>query len=154
LNQNLSIRIGFLQVHFRQCRNPLEIRQWRHVHNGKARQLRLGDLDHQNPDRVIGVLRLLHRKANQVVAGNVDIGGRDGVQFAGQITRRDRPVLGLLAQLDADFGALPIDEIGGLPPANQGHVVTGHQQLRSQQGATGCSQHENIAGHVVSSEDD
>jgi hypothetical protein len=32
--------------------------------------------------------------------------------------------------------------------------VTGHQQLRSQQGAIGCSQHENIAGHVVSSEDD
>jgi hypothetical protein len=29
--------------------------------------------------------------------------------------------------------------------------MTRHQQLRSQQGAIGCSQNKNIAGHVVSS---
>ena len=92
-----------------------------------------GDLDHQNPDRMVGVLRLLHRKADQIVTGEVDVAGRDRVQLPRQVARKDRPVHRLVTQLDADFGAVAIDEFGRLLPANQGHVVTRHQQLRPQQ---------------------
>ncbi len=54
-------------------RNPLQIGQRRHVHDLKARQLRRRDLDHQHAHRVVGVLRLLHRKANHVVARRVGV---------------------------------------------------------------------------------
>ena len=128
-----GIGIGLLQVHVRQCRDPLEIGQGRHVHDRKTRQLRLGDLDHQNPDRMVGVLRLLHRKPDQIITGKVDIGGRGRVQFAGQVAREDRPVHRLVAQLDANLGTVAIDEFCRLLPANQGHVVTRHQKLCRQQ---------------------
>jgi hypothetical protein len=39
----------------------------------------------------------------------------------------------LVAQLDADFGAITVDEFCGVLPANESHVVTSHQQLRCQQ---------------------
>ena len=82
---------------------------------------------------VVGVLRLLHRKTDQIVTGNVDVPGRDRVQFPGQVAREDRPVHRLVAQLDANFGAVAIDQFCGLLAANQGHVVTRHQQLGRQQ---------------------
>jgi hypothetical protein len=78
-------------------------------------------------------LRLLHRKAHQIVTGKVDLGGRGRVQFARQIAREDRAVHGLVAQLDANLGAVAVDEVCRLPAANQGHVVTRHQKLCRQQ---------------------
>ena len=114
----------------------------------------LGDLDHQNPDRMVGVLRLLHRKADQIVAGKVNLGGRGGVQFAGQIAREDRAVHRLVAQLDANLGTVAIDEVCRLPPANQGHVVTRHQKLRRQQGAIRGPKDQNIPRHTLSFTDD
>jgi hypothetical protein len=114
------------------------------------RQGSFGDLDHQNPDRMVGVLRLLHRKADQIVAGKVDLGGRGRVQFAGQIAREDRAVHRLVAQLDANLGAVAIDEVCRLPPANQGHVVTRHQKLCRQQGAIRCPKDQNVARHTLS----
>ena len=73
---DLGVGVGLFQLHSRQCRDSLQIRQWRHVHDRQARQLRLGNPDHQNPERVVGVLRLLHRKADQVVTRQVDVSGR------------------------------------------------------------------------------
>ena len=137
-----------------QRRDALEIGQRRHVHDRQARQLRLGDLDHQNPDGVVGVLRLLHRKADQIVTGNIDVLRRDRVQFARQIAREDRPMRRLVAQLDANFGAVAIDQFGGFLPANQRHVVTGHQQLGRQQGAIGGPKDQNVARHALSFTDD
>ena len=103
---------------------------------------------------VVGVLRLLHRKADQIVAGEVDLGGRGRVQLAGQIAREDRAVHRLVAQLDAHFGAVAIDQFRRLLPADQGHVVTGHQQLRRQQGAVGGPKDQNVARHTLSFTDD
>ena len=82
---------------------------------------------------MVGVLRLLHRKTHQIVARKINIAGRDRVQFPGQVAREDRAVHRLVAQLDANFGAVAIDQLGGLVTANQGHVVTRHQQLCRQQ---------------------
>ena len=84
---------------------------------------------------MVGVLRLLHRKADQIVTRQVDVGGRGRIQFARQIAREDRPVRRLVAQLDANFGSVAIDQFRRLLAANQGHVVTCHQQLCRQQGA-------------------
>ena len=132
----------------------LQIGQRRHVHDREARQPRGGDLDHQHADRVVGVLRLLHREADEIVAGDVDLGGRGRVEFAGQIAREDRAVHRLVAQLDAHFGAVAIDQFGRLLAANQGHVVTGHQELCPQQGAIGGSEDQNVARHALSFADD
>ena len=82
---------------------------------------------------MVGVLRFLHRKTDQLITRKVDVGGRDGVQLSRQFVRKDRPVRRLVTQLDADFGTFAIDEFGGIAPANQGHVVTRHQELRRQQ---------------------
>ena len=136
----LGIGVCLLQIHVRQCGNPLEIGQWRHVHDRKTRQFCCGDLDHQNPDRMVGVLRFLHGKTDQIVAGKVDLRGRDRVQLAGQIARENRPVHRLVAQLDANLGPVAIDQFCGLLPADQSHIVTRHQQLRRQQGAVRSSQ--------------
>ena len=149
----LGIGIGLFQVHFRQRRDPLEIGQRRHVHDRKTRQLRLGDLDHQDPDRVVGVLRFLHGKTDQVVTGNVDVRRRGRVQGPRQIARQDRPVHRFVTQLDANFGTVAIDEFCGLLPANQGHVVTRHQQLRRQQGAIRGSKDQDVTRHASSSTD-
>jgi len=126
---NKRIGIGLLEVHFRQRRDPLEIGQRRHVHDRKTGQLRLGDLDHQNPDRVVGVLRLLHGESDQIITGKVDVLRRGRVQGPRQVAREDRAVRRLVAQLDANLGTVAIDEFRGLLPTDQGHVVTGHQQL-------------------------
>jgi len=82
---------------------------------------------------MVGVLRLLHGKGNQIITGHVDISGRDRLQGAGQVARQDRTVHRLVTQLDANFGTVAIDEFGSLLPTNQGHVVTRHQQLCPQQ---------------------
>ena len=82
---------------------------------------------------MVGVLRFLHRKTNQIIAGRIDVGGLDRVQDPRQVAREDRPVGRLVAQLDANFGAVAIDEFCRLLPANQGHVVTRHQKLCRQQ---------------------
>ncbi len=82
---------------------------------------------------MVAVLRFLHRKTDQIVTRKVDVGGHGRVQEPGQIARKDRPVPRLVTQLDADFGAVAIDEFGGIIPANQSHVVTRHQELRCQQ---------------------
>jgi hypothetical protein len=78
-------------------------------------------------------LRFLHRKANQIVAGRDDIGGLDRVEDSGQAAREDRPVGRLVAQLDTNFGAVAIDEVCRLSAANQGDVVTRHQEFCCQQ---------------------
>ncbi len=128
-----GVGIGLVQVRFRQRRNPLEIGQRRHVHDRKTGQPCFGDPDHQNLDRMVGVLRLLHRKTDQVIAGYFDVGRRDRVKRPGQVAREDRAVRRLVAQLDANFGAVAIDQFGGVLAADQGHVVTGHQKLCRQQ---------------------
>jgi hypothetical protein len=99
-----------------------------------------GDLDHQNADGVVGVLRLLHRKTHQIVSRQVDILWGGGVEFSGQVAREDGAVLRLVAQLDADLGAFAVDELCRVLAADQGHVVTGHQELGCQQGAIGGSE--------------
>jgi hypothetical protein len=70
---------------------------------------------------MVGVLRFLHRKTDQIIAGGIDVGGFDRVQDARQVTREDRPVGRLVAQLDANFGTVAIDEFCRLLPANQRH---------------------------------
>ena len=82
-----------------------------------------------HPNGVVGVLRLLHRKTDQIITGKVDIGGRGRFQFSRQVARKDRAVHRLVAQLDANFRTIAIDEFCRLAPTNQGHVVTCHQQL-------------------------
>jgi len=82
---------------------------------------------------MVGVLRFLHRKTNQIIPRKVDVGGRGRIQLSRQIVRKDRPVRRLVTQLDADFGTVAIDEFGGVISANQGHVVTRHQELCRQQ---------------------
>ena len=103
---------------------------------------------------MVGVLRFLHGKTNQIVTGKIDVRGRGRVQFPGQAARKDRPVDRLVTQLDANFGAVAIDEFCGLLPANQGHVVTRHQQLCRQQGAIRGPKDQNVARHTLSSTDD
>ena len=49
--------------------------------------------------------------------------GLDRVQDPRQVAREDRPVGRLVAQLDANFGTVAIDEFCRLLPANQGHVA-------------------------------
>ena len=129
----LGVGIGLIEVHVRQPRNPFEIGQWRHVHDRKTRQIRLGDFDHQNPDRMVGVLRFLHGKSNQIITGKVDVWGRGRVHLARQVAREDRTMSRLVTQLDANFSTIAIDEFCSLLPTNQGHVVTRHQQLCPQQ---------------------
>jgi hypothetical protein len=80
-------------------------------------------------------LRFLHRKANQIVTGGIDVVRLDRVQDTRQVAREDRPMGRLVAQLDANFGAVAVDEFCRLLPANQGHVVTRHQKLCRQQRA-------------------
>ena len=82
---------------------------------------------------MIGVLRFLHGKTHQIITGEIDVGGRGRIQGARQIARQDRAVHRLVTQLDANFGTIAIDELCGILPANQGHVVTRHQQLCRQQ---------------------
>ncbi len=148
---HLGIGIGFFQVHSCQCWNPLEVGQGRHVHDRETRQVGGRDLDHQNPDGVVGVLRLLHRKADQIVTGDVDVTRRRRIQLSRQVAREDRPVGRFVAQLDAHFGAVAVDQFRGLGAAHQGHVVAGHQQLRCQQRAVRGSENENVARHGLSS---
>jgi len=143
-----GIGIGFLEVHVLQRRDALQIGQRRHVHDRQARQLGRGDLDHQHANGVIGVLRLLHGEADEVIALQVDLIGRGRIQFAGQIAGEDRAVVLLVAQLDADFGTVAVDQLRSLLAADQGHVVTGHQQLGCQQRAVGGSKNQDIARHV------
>ena len=145
-----GVGVGLLKLHFRKSRDPFEIRQRRHVHDRKTRQFCLGDLDHQNLDRVVGVLRFLHRKANQIITGRIDVGGLDRVQDARQVAREDRPVGRLVAQLDANFGAVAIDEFCRLLPANQGHVVTRHQEFCRQQRAVRGPKDQNVTRHAPS----
>jgi hypothetical protein len=99
---------------------------------------------------MVGVLRLLHRKPNQIVAGDIDVGGHDRIQFPGQVARKNRAVHRLVAQFDANLGAIAIDELGGVLATHQGHVVTGHQKLCPQQGAVGGSEDQNVARHALS----
>lgn len=82
---------------------------------------------------MVGVLRLLHGKANQVITGNVDVGGRGRIQGPWEVARDNRPVHRLITQFDTNFGAVAIDELCGLFPTNEGHVVTRHQKLGPQQ---------------------
>src|SRR3954454_23357483 len=91
-----------------------------------------------------------HGETNQTVTGKVDVRGRCRVQGARQIARKDRPVRRLVAQLDANLGAVSIDQLCGLLATNQGHVVTGHQQLCRQQGAIRGSKDQNVARHAPS----
>ncbi len=148
---HLRVGIGLLQIHARQRRDALQIRQRRHVHDRQTRQLRCGDLDHQHAHAVIGVLRLLHCQANQIVAGDVDVLRRNRVELAGQVAREDRAVHGLVTQLDANFGAVAIDQFGGLAAANQRDVVTRHQQLGRQQRAVRGPKDQNVTRHDLSS---
>jgi hypothetical protein len=97
---------------------------------------------------VIGVLRLLHRQADEVVALQVHLIGRGRIELAGQIAGEDGALVLLVAQLDADFGTVTVDQFGGLLAADQGHVVTGHQQLGCQQRAVGGSENKDIVRHV------
>ena len=71
--------------------------------------------------------------ADQIVTGDVDILRPVRVELSGQVAREDRAVHRLVAQLDAHFGAVAIDQFGGLLAADQRHVVTGHQKLGRQQ---------------------
>lgn len=82
---------------------------------------------------MVGVLRLLHRKADHVVTRQVHIGRRHGVELAGQVAREDGAVNGLVTQLDSHLGPLAVDQLRGLGAADQGHIVPRHQQLRAQQ---------------------
>ena len=143
-----GVGVGLLEIHVLERSDALQIRQGRHVHDGKARQAGGRDLHHQHADAVVGVLRLLHGERHEVITGNVDIGGLARIEFARQVAREDRAVHRLVAQFDAHFGAVAIDELGRLLPANQGHVVTRHQELCPQQGAIGGSQDQNIARHA------
>ena len=147
---HLRIGVGLLEIHVGERRDPLQVGQRRHVHDRQARQLRRGDLDHENADRVVGVLRLLHRKADHVVAREVDIARRHRVELAGQVAREDRPVHRFVAQLDAHFGTVTVDQLGGLGAANQGHVVARHQQLRAQQGTVGSPENQDVTRHIPS----
>jgi len=82
---------------------------------------------------MVGVLRFLHGKTHQIITGHVDICGRGRVQGPRQVARKYSPVHRLVTQLDANFGPVAIDEFCSALPANQGHVVTRHQQLCRQQ---------------------
>jgi hypothetical protein len=82
---------------------------------------------------MVGVLRFLHGKTDQIITRKVDVGGRGRVQGPGQIAREDRPVHGLVTQLDANFRTVAVDQFRSFLPANQSHVVTRHQQLCRQQ---------------------
>jgi hypothetical protein len=66
-------------------------------------------------------------------AGKVDLHGRGRIQGPRQIARADGAAHRLVTELDANFGAIAIDEVCGLLPTDQGHVVTCHQQLCRQQ---------------------
>jgi hypothetical protein len=59
---------------------------------------------------MVGVLWFLHCKSDQIITGNIDIGGCCRVQLAGQIAREDRPVHRLIAQFDTNFGTVAVDE--------------------------------------------
>lgn len=72
---------------------------------------------------MVGVLRLLHRKADHVVTRQVHIGRRHGVELAGQVAREDGAVNGLVTQLDSHLGPLAVDQLRGLGAADQGHIV-------------------------------
>ncbi len=147
------VGIGLFQIHVRQRRDALEIRQRRHVHDRQARQFRRGDLDHQHAHGVVGVLRLLHRQTNQIVTRDVDVLRRDRVELAGKIAREDGAVHRLVAQLDADFGAVAVDQFGGLAAADQRDVMTRHQQLGRQQRAVRGPKDQNVTRHDLSSTD-
>ena len=82
---------------------------------------------------MVGILRFLHRKTNQIITRKLDLRGWCRIQGPRQIAGKDRPVRRLVTQLDANFGTFAIDEFCGLLTANQGHVMTRHQQLRCQQ---------------------
>src|SRR5579863_4151191 len=56
----------------------------------------------------------------------------------------------LATQLDANFGPVAIDEVGGIFSTNQGHVVTRHQQFGRQQRAIRGSKDQNVARHSLS----
>ena len=68
-----------------------------------------------------------------IVAAEIDVLGRRRVQFSGQVTREDRAMVRLVAQLDANLGPIAIDELRSHLPTNQRYVVAGHQQLRRKQ---------------------
>ena len=68
---------------------------------------------------MVGILRLLHGKTNQIVTGDVNGIRRDRVQGPGQIAREYPPVYRFITQLDANFGTFAIDEFCGLLPANK-----------------------------------
>jgi hypothetical protein len=82
---------------------------------------------------MVGVLRLLHGQRGEVVTGNIDVARCSRIELAGQIARKNRTVHRFVTQLDANLGAVAIDEFRRLLPADQGHVVTRHQQLGPKQ---------------------
>ena len=58
---------------------------------------------------MVGVLRLLHRKTDQIITGEVDFGGVVASSLPGS-SRENRAVHRLVAQLDANFGTVAVDE--------------------------------------------
>ena len=114
-------------------------------------QTGLGDADHEGPDRVHAVLRLLHRQPDQVVILRIDLFRRLGVQTARQVGRADRAVRVLVLQLDPYLGALGVDQFRRLRTADQGHVVTGHEELGAEKRAVGRAENKDVVGHLFCS---
>src|SRR5262249_51540388 len=91
--------------------------------------------------------RLLHGERYEIIAFDLDLTGLHGVELARKITRKDRAMRRLIAQLDAHLGAIAIDELGSLPAADQRDVVACHQKLGAEERTVGGAEYQNVASH-------
>ena len=76
---------------------------------------------------MIGILRLLHGEDREIIGAGIDILWRLGVEPSGEFIRPEVAMLVVTLQADLDVRTVFVDQLGCWRPADERHVVAGHQ---------------------------
>ena len=95
----------------------------------------------------MGILRFLHREAHEVIIPGVDLFRRQGVQVSVQLRRKEAAMRIFVPQLDANLGALGIDEGCGFCAAHECYVVPRGNEFSAKERSVRGTENENFVGH-------
>jgi hypothetical protein len=131
------VRVARFEDFGPECRDAPEVGQRWHVHDRQTGLTRSRDTPHQLSNARGAVLRLLHRKDDQIEAFDIGVIGRARGQRAGQFLRRHVDRGRATPYREPHDGAFAIDQIRSRFGADERDPMSRHQQLRPKQRPVG-----------------
>jgi hypothetical protein len=143
---DIGVGVAGAQRLGRQPRDPLQIREGRHVHDRHARHARPCHGVEQLAHTRRAVLRLLHRQHDKIVIGRVDRRRPGGFEVPRQFARVELDRLAAAAHRQPHPRPVAVERLDLGREANQRDPVAAEQKLGRQQRTVRCAHHQDVVG--------